>query len=137
MARRKSTTTTTAPAEAQPAAPEETAPAATPVVLQGRLCRDPELGHTKTGIPITTMRLAINVPDADTEFHDVVCFRRTAENVCAYLRKGRLVEVRSNSAPRERTWVGRDGQERSTTEIVAYRVDFLSRAQAQSERAVA
>lgn len=137
MARPKSTSTTTSPAEAQPAAPEETVPAATPVVLQGRLCRDPELRATKTGIPVTTIRLAINTPDAETSFHDVVVFRKQAELVCRYLKKGRLVEVHSNSAPRERTWVGRNGEERSTSEIVAYRVDFLSRAQAQSERAVA
>jgi single-strand DNA-binding protein len=123
MARR---TSTTSPAEAQSPAPQETAPVATPVVLQGRLCRDPELRTTKTGIPVTTMRLAVNGPDGDTTFHDVIVFRRQAEVICQYLKKGRLVEVSSNDAPHERTWIGRDGEERSTSELVAYRVEFLS-----------
>ena len=138
--RAKATTKATAPAEATVETPaaEAPAPADTPVVLTGRLCADPKLGQTKTGIPVTTLRLAVNVPDRDTTFHDVIVFRRTAEVVCRYLKKGRLVEVRSNSAPHERTWVGRDGQERSTSEVVAYRVDFLSsRPQADSERAAA
>ena len=130
------------PAEAETPATEPLAQAESPTVLTGRLCFDPQLRQTKTGIPVTTLRLAVNKPDADPDFHDVIVFRKQAEVVCRYLKKGRLVEIRSNTAPHERTWIGRDGQERRTSEVVAYRVDFLSRSaqaqqQAESERAVA
>ncbi len=57
-------------------------------------------------------------------FHDVVCWGRTAEVVCQYLKKGRLIEV--TGCEQERTYTARDGSERTVEEIVAFRVQFLS-----------
>ena len=140
MARRKSTTT---------AAPEASAPA--PVsepeqavdnrtTLTGRLCADPVLRHTSSGRAVANLRLAVNPPEGEATFHDVVVWGRTAEVECEFLKKGRLVEVTGRS--QERSWTAQDGTERRTTELSAYRVQFLSRrasseTQAESERAAA
>jgi single-strand DNA-binding protein len=121
MPRRKSTT---APApEPEAAAPETVAEE--PTVLTVRLTADPALRHTRSGLPVTTLRVAVQGTEPP-QFMDVVLFRRNAEVACLYLKKGRLVEVTSSRAPHERTWTGEDGTDRRTTEVVAYRVQFLS-----------
>ena len=138
MARRRSTSTPT-PAEAP--APEQAAPAEReePTVLTGRLCADPQLRHTHTsGKPVTSIRLA--VPDGEeTSFHTVVVWGRTAEVVCDYMRKGRLVECTGRW--RERSYQAEDGP-RQVRELHAFSVQFLRRpvaaqAAVEDERAVA
>jgi single-strand DNA-binding protein len=125
MARSKSTTTAPAPeVEAPEPVPTETTPSETQVTLKGRLCADPVLRKTKSGLSVTTIRIAVNVPDAEATFHNVVVWKRTAEVVCKYLKKGRLVEV--TGRVQERTWTDKDGNERTTPEVSAYRVQFLS-----------
>lgn len=45
------------------------------------------------------MRLAVN-DGTEPTFHDVVVWGGTAEAVCAYMRKGRLVSVEGRIQPR-------------------------------------
>jgi single-strand DNA-binding protein len=108
----------TAEPQATEAKPEQT-------TLTGRLTADPELRRTKNDKPVTTIRIAVNTPDADPTFHSVVVWGRQAEVVCTFLKKGRLVEV--TGRPQERTYTAADGNERSVTEIIAWRVQFVRR----------
>jgi len=119
MARSKSTTTA---AEAEKA----TTPAQQDqVTLVGRLCADPVLRHTKSGNkPVTTIRVAVNPPEGEATFHSVVVWNRGAEVVCEYLRKGRRVEVLGR--PQQRSYKAADGTDREVTEVIAFRVNFLS-----------
>ena len=135
MARNKSTTTAPAP-EATPEAPAQTQPTVDQdiTVLRGRLTRDPgDLRHTPNGTPVTTIRIAVNHPDESVTFHNVVCWRKTAETVCKYMRKGRLIEAKGQL--RSRTWTGNDGQERTENELSAYRVQFVRMQPADSQAA--
>jgi single-strand DNA-binding protein len=118
MAHKKSSTAPSPEAKASAPAAES------PMVLRGRLCADPQLRHTAaSGKPVVTVRVAVNDGPEPT-FHSVVVWGRQAEIVCKYLRKGRLVEVTGRS--QERTWQAQDGTERRETQVVAYRVEFLS-----------
>jgi single-strand DNA-binding protein len=123
MPRRK---TSTAPAPKRPAkAPAPEAKQYPPdSVLTGRLTADPKLRHTaSSGKAVATIRIAVQ----DTEpqrFINVVCWERTAEAVCEYLKKGRLIEVTGREA--QRTYTAKDGSERVVDELVAFRVQFLS-----------
>jgi single-strand DNA-binding protein len=108
------------------------------VTLVGRLCADPVLRRTKSGKAVTTIRIAVNVPEGEATFHSVVVWNRTAEVVCEYLRKGRPVEVVGRA--QERSYEAADGTQRTVIEISAYRVQFLSREkldEATSEKEVA
>ena len=61
--------------------------------LVGRLTADPQLRHTvSTGKPVTTLCVAERHTNPQ-RFLDVVCWGRTAEVACQYLKKGRLIEV--------------------------------------------
>jgi single-strand DNA-binding protein len=126
MARTKSAAPTAPEGTPAPqAAPEPTDDK--PVTLTGRLTADPILRRTKTGIAVTNLRVAVNHDDGTATFHSVVAWKRTAEVVAQFMKKGRLVEVTGHE--RTRTWTGEDGAQRTGVEINAYRVQFLSRPQ--------
>ncbi len=93
------------------------------VTLRGRVCFDPVLRHTASDIPITNLRLAIQDTEP-TQFITCVVWRRQAEVVTQFLRKGRLVEV--TGLHRTREWTDQDGNARQAEEIIARRVEFLS-----------
>lgn len=103
------------------------------VKILGRLGRDPELKHTQSGQPVATMSVATDESYKDssgtkvekTEWHRVNVWGRTAENCAQYLGKGSLVLVEGSLQTRK--WQDKDGQDRYTTEIKAFRVHFLDK----------
>ena len=105
------------------------------VVLIGNLTRDPELRYTPSGLPVATLRLAVNRNftnqrgEIDTDFFNIVVWRNQAENCAEYLSKGRQIAVTGRL--QSRSWEGNDGQKRSTVEVVADRVVFLGRRDRQ------
>jgi single-strand DNA-binding protein len=105
-------------------------PALNRATLICRLTRDPQLRHTKSGRAVSTLRVAVNDGPEPT-FHDVVVWGRTAEVVCEYMRKGRLIHVEGRI--QLRSWTAKDGSERRNAEIVARRVQFLGRGSASAE----
>ncbi len=98
-------------------------------VLIGRLTADPELRYTPNGIAVTNFRLAVDRPftnregERDTDFLDIVCWRKLAETVANNLNKGRLVAVKGMIQFRE--WENPEGERRSKVEINADEVRFL------------
>jgi single-strand DNA-binding protein len=58
-----------------------------------------------------------------TEWHRIVAFGRLAEICGEYLNKGKQVYIEGRL--RTRSWEDKDGNKRSTTEIVASRMQML------------
>ena len=99
------------------------------IILMGRLARDPELRHTQTGTPVASFRLAVdrdfkdkNTGEKATDWIDVVAWRQTAEFVSRYFTKGRLAVVEGRLQMRD--WTDRDGNKRTSAEVVADNVYF-------------
>lgn len=101
------------------------------VLLVGRLCTDPELKYTPSGVAVVNCRVAVDRPfsnaqgERETDFIDVVAWRQNAEFVNTYLNKGRLVLVEGRLQVRQ--WQGQDGQRRRNTEVVADHFRALDR----------
>jgi len=101
------------------------------VFLIGNLGQDPEVRHTNSGQPVANLRVATSrrVKDRDgnwndqTEWHSVVCFARTAENVAQYLHKGSKVFIEGRI--QTRSWDDREGKKQYRTEVVAENLRFL------------
>ena len=98
------------------------------VVLVGRLTKDPELRTTPNGIATCAITVAVNgIPnqngDRNTDFINVVVWRRQAENVSKYCTKGSLVGV--NGRIHTRSYDAQDGSKRYVTEVVADNITFL------------
>jgi single-strand DNA-binding protein len=95
------------------------------VALQGRLTRDPELRSTGSGIPVTSFSLAVNGKKDDTTFIDCVAWRGTAEAICQYLGKGRMMVVEGSLQSRE--WNDKEGNRRKSIEVNVSQFHFCDK----------
>ncbi|WP_409296359.1 single-stranded DNA-binding protein [Peribacillus sp. SCS-26] len=99
------------------------------VILVGRLTKDPELRYTPNGVPVATFTLAVNRAftnqqgEREADFINCVVWRKPAENVANYLKKGSLAGV--DGRVQTRNYEGQDGKRVYVTEILAESVQFL------------
>jgi single-strand DNA-binding protein len=95
------------------------------VILVGRLGRDPETRYTGGGQAVANFSMATDETYKDkngerqkrTEWHKIVVWSRQAEIAQQYLKKGSLIYLEGRLQTRE--WQDKEGQKRTTTEIVA------------------
>jgi single-strand DNA-binding protein len=100
------------------------------VVLAGNLTRDPELRVTSNGVPVCSFSIAVNRVRSKSEavdFFNVSAWRELGETVANYKKKGDPILVEGRL--QYRTWEAQDGTKRSAVDVVADRVQFLSRGQ--------
>ncbi|MBZ5502795.1 MAG: single-stranded DNA-binding protein [Acidobacteriia bacterium] len=102
-------------------------------ILVGRLGRDPETRYTSGGQAVCNFTLATDSSYKDrsgerqkkTEWHRIVLWGKLAEIAQQYLKKGQMVYIEGRIQTRE--WEDkRDGQKRTTTEIVGNEMRMLS-----------
>lgn len=94
------------------------------VILMGRMCGDPELKTTQSGVTVTSFRIAVNrkMQKDTTDFIDIVAWRQCAEFVCKYFTKGKPIHVCGTL--QTRTWNDKEGNKRTTVEVVADEATF-------------
>nr|DAF86439.1 MAG TPA: Single strand binding protein [Siphoviridae sp. ctCNm48] len=98
------------------------------IIIMGRLTRDPEMRHAKTGTAVASLTLACDRDfkpqngEKETDFIDVVVWGKTAEFAANYFTKGRMAIVEGRL--QDRNWQDKDGNKRKTTEVVADRMYF-------------
>lgn len=99
------------------------------IVIMGRLTRDPEFRATGSGTSVANFSVAVDRDftgkdggEKETDFIDCVAWRKTAEFVTKYLRKGSMVVV--SGRLQIRTWKDKDGNNRRTAEVVADNIYF-------------
>ena len=100
-------------------------------MIVGNLTRDPELRTTPQGISVVNFGVATNFVYKNqegqkveqVEFHNVVAWRKLAEIIGQYMKKGRRVLVEGRL--QTRNWEANDGTKRQRTEIVADNIIFL------------
>ncbi len=111
------------------------------VIIAGNLTDNPEKRMTDSGTAVTNFSVATNryytdrsgERQQDTEYHDVVFFGKTAENIDRYLSKGSSVLVEGRL--QTRSWEGQDGKTRYNTEIVGETIQFGPRDANQNQGA--
>ena len=98
----------------------------------GRLVADPRVHVKADGLQVSEFRMVTN-DRLEPEYHDVVTYRRLAELVGEYTRKGSLVLVQGH-LPTDR-WTAQDGSQRQRLVVIGESVQFLSRAPQAEEEA--
>ncbi len=99
------------------------------VVLVGRLTKDPELRYTPNGVAVASFTLAVNRTftnqqgEREADFINCVIWRKPAENVANFLKKGSLAGV--DGRIQTRSYDGQDGKRVYVTEVLAESVQFL------------
>lgn len=108
------------------------------VVLVGRLTKDPELRYTPNGVAVATFTLAVNRSftnqqgEREADFINCVIWRKPAENVANFLKKGSLAGV--DGRIQTRSYEGQDGKRVYVTEVLAETVQFLEPKNNQSSK---
>jgi single-strand DNA-binding protein len=95
------------------------------VILVGRLGRDPETRFTGGGQAVANFSVATDETYKDkngerqkrTEWHKIVVWGKQAEIAQQYLKKGSLIFIEGRIQSRE--WQDKEGQKRTSFEIVA------------------
>jgi single-strand DNA-binding protein len=101
------------------------------VILVGNLGRDPETRYTGAGQAVCNFTLATNETYKDrngerqkrTEWHKIVAWQKKAEFAQQYLKKGSLIYLEGSIRSRE--WTDKEGQKRTTVEIIASEFRFI------------
>lgn len=107
------------------------------IILIGNLTRDPESSSTQSGVNFTRFTIAVNRPFTDSngnrpvDYFDILCWRQLADRCGKYLFKGSKVGI--NGSVQRRQYEDRNGIKRTTFDIVADEVEFLSKAQQQND----
>lgn len=103
------------------------------VILIGNIGRDPELKQTNTGSSVVKFSLATSEKrkgqdgqwQDHTEWHNLVTFGKTAENLIQYCAKGSKLFVEGRLQTRK--WQDKEGKDRYSTEVVADNIKYLSK----------
>lgn len=99
------------------------------VVLVGRLTKDPELKYTPNGIASSRFTVAVNRAfsnqqgEREADFISCVAWRKQAENLANYQRKGALIGIEGRI--QTGSYEGQDGKRVYTTDVVADSIQFL------------
>ena len=101
-------------------------------IIVGNLGNDPDMRYTQGGDAIANFSVATTESWKDkttgekqekTEWHRCVAFRRTAEIIGEYLKKGSQVFIEGKLQTRK--WQDKDGNDRYTTEILVNDLQML------------
>ncbi len=102
------------------------------VIIIGNLGKDPEINHMPNGGTVANVTIATSDSWKDkntgekqerTEWHRVVFFRKLAEIVEKWVKKGSKIYIEGRLQTRK--WTDKNGQDRYTTEIVADQMTML------------
>ena len=98
------------------------------ITVMGRFTKDPELRRTGSGVAVTSFTVAVDRDfkekdgNKETDFINCVAWRGTGEFVEKYFHKGSMAVV--SGRLQNRTWTDKDGNKRTSAEIVADNVYF-------------
>ncbi|WP_018923273.1 single-stranded DNA-binding protein [Salsuginibacillus kocurii] len=99
------------------------------VVLVGRLTRDPELRYTPNGVAVCNFGIAVNRTftnqhgEREADFFNCVVWRKQAENVANYLKKGSQAGI--DGRLQSRSYENNEGRRVTVVEVVGDSVQFL------------
>lgn len=103
------------------------------VIIVGNLGQDPEVRYMPNGEAVANITLATSESWKDqqgqlqerTEWHRCVAYRKLAEIIGEYLKKGAKIYIEGKLRTRE--WVDQQGQKRYTTEIIIAEMQMLDK----------
>ncbi|TQI66751.1 single-stranded DNA-binding protein [Clostridium sp. KNHs216] len=105
-------------------------------IMMGRMVEDPELRHTPNDVAVSSFRIAVDRPykvdgKNTADFFTVIAWRKWAEFVCKYFKKGKPIVVQGHFE--NRSYDAQDGSKRYTTELIAERISFAGDSSGQNK----
>jgi len=108
------------------------------VMIIGNLGKEPELRYTPSGRPVTTFSVAVSRSwkssngehRSETEWFKIVAWGKLAEICKEYLHKGQQVYIEGRLQTRQ--WEDKEGQQRTTVELIANEMTMLGERREKS-----
>lgn len=113
------------------------------VLLIGRITKNPEVNNTAQGSVVAKINIATNrtwkdqktgQSTTETEYHNIVAWRKIAEVIGNYCKKGDLIYIEGRLATR--SWEDKSGVKRYITEIIAESVQLGPKEQEKKEEKI-
>ena len=103
------------------------------ITMIGNLGRDPEMRYTPSGVPVTTLSLAVSrvtvsaegVRNEKTIWFRVTAWNKLAETASQYLTKGSKVLV-VGEVEEATAYIDKEGKPRASLEVRAQQIKFLT-----------
>lgn len=108
------------------------------LTLVGRLTKDPDLKYTGNGTAVATFTLAVNrnftnqSGEREADFINCVIWRKSAETLANYAKKGVLIGVTGRI--QTRSYDNQQGQKVYVTEVIADNFQLLESKKADSSQ---
>lgn len=108
------------------------------LTLVGRLTKDPDLKYTGNGTAVATFTLAVNrnftnqSGEREADFINCVIWRKPAETLANYAKKGALIGVTGRI--QTRSYDNQQGQKVYVTEVIADNFQLLESKKADSSQ---
>lgn len=101
------------------------------VIILGHLGKDPEVRYMTNGEAVANFSIATTEKWKDktgekqekTEWHNITAYRKLAEIVAKYVKKGSLIYIEGKLQTRK--WQDKEGKDRYTTEIIADQMQMI------------
>lgn len=96
------------------------------IFVTGNVGRDPETRYAPSGESFTTFSLAVTTGPKDnqkTDWLEISCNGKTAENVQKYVRKGTKLLV--DGTPSANAYLNKDGKPVATLRVSASNIEFI------------
>lgn len=106
------------------------------VILEGRLCADPDIRTAQSGNNVARFRLAVDrQKKGEADFINCVAFGQTADFLGQWFKKGKpaLIEGHITTG----SYTDKDGAKRSTVDVVADRATFTVSDRGEQTQAAA
>jgi len=100
-------------------------------VLLGTITKDIELKETNSGVKYTRFSIAVRrnykneEGEYDTDFFNIVAWRKTAEFISEYFGKGKRIAI--SGKLQNSKYTDKEGNERTSTEIIANDVQIIEK----------
>lgn len=107
------------------------------VLLIGRICNPIELRYTNSNIEVVTLNLAVKrdyksqFGEYETDFINVAVYKNLAKNIFEYCEKGDKVAIEGSW--RTSVYQDKDGNNRTSSTVVANKVEFIETAKKQQK----
>lgn len=108
------------------------------ITIIGRLVRDPELRYTGNSTAVASFTVAVERPftnaqgERETDFINCVVWKKPAENLANFTRKGSLIAVAGRI--QTRNYTNNEGRKVYITEVVAENIQYLDSKKTNESR---
>jgi single-strand DNA-binding protein len=99
------------------------------VIIEGRVGKDPELKATTNGTQVANFSIASDFgygKNAGTNWDNCVAFGEIATFASKHIKKGSAIRVIGERTSRK--WTGKDGQEKTSNEVVVWKISFAEKS---------